>query len=139
MSTRSQISRFPVATSIPIPSSPPSGIEKAYADLNTADAVDCGKASVWTKQRAPADACAVAAFKAKKPFRLRYNADTRDENISIWVVGTRKGAVYFSKRVINAYNVETPYTDEYCCKKPIVVRVNGKRRLACQEKRNLTP
>jgi hypothetical protein len=60
-----------------------------------ADSVDCGRTYPNAKRRAKVDACAIAAFKAGKPFRLNYKTGDR-RGIKNWgIAGNSKGQVYF--------------------------------------------
>ncbi len=58
-------------------------LDKAQIRLAGANAINCGvghsatvENNVVTKDRAVVDACAVAAFTQKKPFRARFNETT---------------------------------------------------------------
>lgn len=129
----------PFPTPIPTPTPPP-GLNEAENDLYAKDAINCGNVSAWVpKKRAPADACAVAALKAKKPFQLAYNTYTRNNIFHVTLIGNRKGYVYFVSSNQECCGDLTPSVGKYLCKQPIIVVVNGKRRIACKNKRNLTP
>ena len=129
----------PFPTLIPTPTPPP-GLNQAENDLHAKDAVNCGNVSAWVpKKRAPADACAVAALKAKKPFQLRYSTYTRNNMFNVTLIGNRKGYVYFVSSNVECCGDLTPFVYYYLCKQPIIVAINGKRRIACKNKRNLTP
>ena len=129
----------PFPTPIPTPTPPP-GLGEAENDLYAKNAVDCGNVRAWVpKERAPADACAVAALKAKKPFRLRYDTYTRNNISDVTLIGNRKGYVYFTSSNVECCGDLTPFVETYLCKQPILVSINGKRRIACKNKRNLTP
>ncbi len=124
---------------LPTPRAPLPGLSNAYSEMGKPDAVNCGTVRVWTKERGPADACAVAALKAKKPFRLRYTTYTRHNMVEATVLGTREGQVYFIRKDWACCASDIPSITEYFCKNPIIVAVNGQRRIACKGRRNLTP
>ena len=119
---------------------PPPGLKEAKKDLAAKDAVICGNVRAWVpKERNPADACAVTALKAKKPFRLKYHTYTSHDIFDATLIGNRKGHVYFiSSKQVCCGDI-TPFVEQYLCRQPIIVAINGKRRIACKNKRNLTP
>ncbi len=126
-----------VATPTP---TPPPGFVEATKDLAAKDAVICGNVEAWVpKERNPADACAVAALKAKKPFRLKYQTHTSHDIFDATLIGNRKGHVYFISSKQVCCGDLTPFVATYLCKQPIIVVIKGKRRIACKNKRNLTP
>lgn len=104
------------------------------------DAVDCGRVLI-SGDRDTADACAVAAFKARKPFRLRY--DTQKEKASNYVggyvasgvVGTPQGRVFFMHYTCAywrgfRYNEKVSYNN----RQVIVKQRNGKEVLGFASK-----
>lgn len=120
------------------PKPKPAGLSDALAQLEQPDAVECGRVNVWTKQRAFADACAVTALRAKKPFRLRYEIEGRRESTSVTIIGNRQGHVYFLSKTQGCCD-DPAIEDDYLCKHPTVAKVGGKLRIACKDHRNLTP
>lgn len=124
--------------SLPIPRS--AAFQRAYdAVARRPDGVDCGSVSAWRPERKGADACAVAALKAKRPFLLRYGTYTNNEIRDAVLVGTPKGEVYFLTSSEYCCSGAQVIAYEYLCKHPIVVMKGTHKRIACHEKRNLTP
>ncbi len=115
------------------------GLDDAYTELNKPDAIDCGEINLWAKQRASADACAVSAFKEKKPFRLSYETSNRDDERHVTIIGNREGHVYFLSKTQVCCENDRIFIDEYLCKHPIIVTINGEPRIACKDHRNLVP
>ncbi len=116
----------------------PDAMAKVTRELAGPNAVDCGGVNPFYKpQRLKADGCAVAAFKARKPFRLMYAIHRdREEFANQGIVGTASGQVYF---LANTQLLGTPSPmRKYLCKHPVIVSVNGIPRIACRDKRNLT-
>jgi hypothetical protein len=118
-----------------------SRIKMAMAQLTGPNFIDCGSPNPYSTRRAAADSCAVAAFKAHKPFSLIYQTGGRTEIYNWGVAGNAKGQVFFLRNVEPAMIINNQVLGEtlYRCKNPVIVSVKGQLRLACQEKRNLTP
>lgn len=82
-------------------------LDKNQRKLAGTHAIDCGVGQVKTlenntvfESRAAVDACAVAAYKAKKPFLARYDTEADGGannfgNDSFGIVGTPQGQIYF--------------------------------------------
>lgn len=109
-----------------------------FAGLNS---INCGTVNPYTNKRRIADSCAVAALQAHRPFRLIYQTGDRHEIKNWGVAGNAKGQVFFLRNVEPMVGINNYVTGEtlYMCKRPIVVTINGLPRIACHEKRNLTP
>lgn len=87
-------------------------------------ATNCGDVgdSANAIDRAATDACVVKSFKARKPFRSRYNSKTGIR----WVVGTPEGEI----RLLYSPQPGDVYFRREC-KNPKIVKVNGLERLQC--------
>ncbi len=105
------------------------------------NSINCGSVNPYSSKRAAADACAVAAFKDHKPFRLMYQTGGRTEIINWGIASNAKGQVFFLRNVEPGVGIQNYVAGEtlYACKQPIVVSVKGRPRIACKENRNLTP
>jgi hypothetical protein len=105
------------------------------------NSINCGRANLYTKKRTEVDACAVEALKAHKPFRLIYQKGGR-HGLNNWgIAGNSKGQVHFLWNYQAGVGTNNYVQDEgfYLCKKPLIVKIKGQSRIACQEKRNLMP
>jgi len=56
-------------------------------------AIDCGRVTPFG-DRAEANGRVVAAFKARKPFRVRYDGIGIDSRVAVAIVGTVDGRIY---------------------------------------------
>jgi hypothetical protein len=103
--------------------------------------VNCGSVSPNSGKSAAADACAATAFKSHQPFRLMYAVSTKADNEYWGIVRNQKGQVFFlhNKELWTDPTPEVLEETVYLCKKPILVKVNDRLRIACSEKPNLTP
>jgi hypothetical protein len=116
-------------------------LDKTMFEIAGPKAVDCGTVLVRGNRNA-ADACAVAAFKARRPFRLRY--DTREGKIpnsyvggyiASAYVGTPQGQAFYL-HYLCAYWHGFRYNESvtYSGYKVIVKQRNGKQFLGLERK-----
>jgi hypothetical protein len=96
-------------------------------------AKDCGSV-LPGRDRQRADACAVKAFKAKRPFFVRYYLQGIDSIVADGMSGDAAGVVYL-------YNYDSDPSgrgnigervSERRCEKPKVVKEKGVRRIRCE-------
>jgi len=104
------------------------------------ESIFCGFVSSDKPERIVADACAVKAFRARKPFRLMYDGSNGFLSYE-GIAGNIQGQIFFlsNRQMTNGINNYTIDETLDKCKSPIVVKINGHERLTCREKRNLAP
>src|SRR5215471_6551980 len=68
-------------------------LERVSRRLAGAGAIDCGRVTPFG-DRAEANARVVAAFRARKPFRVRYDGIGFDSHVAEAIVGTADGRIY---------------------------------------------
>jgi hypothetical protein len=107
-------------------------MDKAQRKLAGVQAIDCGVGRAKTLERKPVfedraavDACAVAAFEAKRPFVARYVTETDIETVdSFGITGTPSGQIhffYYSRSSI-WWKDEDDFRQGICPKPKLIVR-----------------
>jgi hypothetical protein len=111
------------------------GLERRAVEIAGSDSVDCGRVPPGG-DRGVADACAVAAFRARRAFRGRYDVQGIDSTLSAGLVGDLKGEVHvisFDSDIHGGsflFRRESVVVD--ICPSPEIVQVGGKERLKCE-------
>jgi hypothetical protein len=100
-------------------------------NLVQANTITCNGGNFYDKRTMPqADACAVAAFKAGKPFRLGYYFYSRDGVAQKELVGTSGGQGLLLSQ-FSASGIGEGEVSLSSCKKLIVVRFDSRQRVEC--------
>jgi len=96
-------------------------------------AIDCGHPKIGDcrEDHGPADACAMAAFKARKAFRVRYEVCGTDTNWYEAIVGTTQGSLYFLSYHTDCCGGPTSVVQQQECSKVSMAERNGEQRLTC--------
>ena len=122
-------------TKAQLPRDEPVRIDKMVAasrQLAGAKAVICnGGNFYWKREIVTADACAVAAFKARKPFVLSYLIAKRGDVRETIIVGATDGRYYLFSREWPQEGY--PIWSRELCKKPVVITFDGRQRLECHD------
>jgi hypothetical protein len=108
-------------------------LEKAARQLSGWGATDCGRVSSADAggERTQADACSVAAIKAHRPFRVRYDDWGIDSVVYKGIVGTPKGEVYLLQYGSDVLGPSSALSQNLC-PSPSIVVVKGHERIQCR-------
>ena len=104
-------------------------------ELAGPNATDCGHVPSGD-DRSAADACVLALYKAKKPFKVRYGPYRADSEVHTHVtealVGTPKGHIYLLNHGYRPDGLPIEKMISMKCYDPVIVSKKGKPRLECK-------
>jgi hypothetical protein len=105
-------------------------LDKEASSQAGPDAIDCGfvEDTKALDQRAVVDACVVSAFRAKRPFKARFQKKLPYNQIeTYWIFGTVKGDICSMRRSGSVTDLSGT------SRNPKIVMINGRERLVCPE------
>ncbi len=99
------------------------------------DAVDCGRVEIRSDPE-PATRCALAAFRDKQAFRVRYDMQGIDSDVAVGLVGTAGGSgreLLFDGDLAGQVgtSIFRQRVSEKACPAPVVLFHSPKGRLSC--------
>jgi hypothetical protein len=109
-------------------------MEKGSRELAGPHSIDCGRVGIHEDPKAATD-CALSAFKAGKPFRVRYDLQGIDSDVSAGMLrastGKVYGVVFDSAGMSNGPKEKPRYFIATPCPKPVHIFVTKSGRLNC--------
>ena len=108
-------------------------LQQAIYRLAGSQATDCGQVP-FTGNSSSADACSVAAFKAKQPFYVRYDLEGMDSTIAQIFIGTSQGQIYiifYDSDPSGGSGAAATITEDLCTN-PRISTDKGRERITCE-------